>query len=271
MRSRTRRGKIIPERDSSGAYNSAVPELSFKLRIGEDELSAKVFLPAEPIRPVELLPILNKLTDAFTGIATSRAEGSGETVSCRAGCGACCRQVVPISETEAFRLAGVIKAMPAGQKQKIIARFEHIVEVLQKTGLLSRLISNKMQEEEEQVLVGIEYFRLGLPCPFLEEESCSIHPDRPSSCREYLVTSPAETCSAANAENIRPVTQAAKLSRLLFRFGDGRGKEQPRWLPLILLLDWTSTHSPEMQGSVPGTEMFQNFMALLTSDNNSGR
>jgi Fe-S-cluster containining protein len=34
-----------------------------------------------------------------------------------------------------------------------------------------------------------------MPCPFLEDESCSIHPDRPLVCREYLVTSPAELCA----------------------------------------------------------------------------
>ena len=39
-------------------------------------------------------------------------------------------------------------------------------------------------------ILGREYFQLGIPCPFLEEESCSIYHDRPITCREYLVTSP---------------------------------------------------------------------------------
>ncbi len=39
------------------------------------------------------------------------------------------------------------------------------------------------------------YFHLGIACPFLEDESCSIHADRPISCREYLVTSPAVNCA----------------------------------------------------------------------------
>ena len=42
-------------------------------------------------------------------------------------------------------------------------------------------------------------------CPFLEEESCSIHPDRPLVCREYLVTSPAELCAGPTQEGVTPV------------------------------------------------------------------
>ncbi|HEY5241787.1 MAG TPA: YkgJ family cysteine cluster protein [Polyangiaceae bacterium] len=36
-------------------------------------------------------------------------------------------------------------------------------------------------------------------CPFLEEESCSIHPDRPPICREYLVTSSPRPRAVARA------------------------------------------------------------------------
>jgi hypothetical protein len=35
----------------------------------------------------------------------------------------------------------------------------------------------------------VRYFLQGVACPFLEAESCGIHPDRPLACREYLVTS----------------------------------------------------------------------------------
>ena len=49
---------------------------------------------------------------------------------------------------------------------------------------------------EERTELAYEYFKHGIACPFLEDESCSIHPDRPMACREYLVSSPAENCRA---------------------------------------------------------------------------
>ena len=46
---------------------------------------------------------------------------------------------------------------------------------------------------------------MGVPCPFLEDESCSIHPERPLVCREYLVTSPAALCAGPTQEGVTPV------------------------------------------------------------------
>ena len=73
------------------------------------------------------------------------------------------------------------------------------------------------------------YFALGIPCPFLEEESCSIHPDRPLVCREYLVTSPAELCAGPTQEGVTPVP-VPKVS-LAAR---GLQDEREEWFPLAL-------------------------------------
>ena len=53
----------------------------------------------------------------------------------------------------------------------------------------------------ERAALSIEYFKFGIACPFLEDESCSIHPDRPMACREYLVSSPAENCRTPRPDN----------------------------------------------------------------------
>lgn len=41
--------------------------------------------------------------------------------------------------------------------------------------------------------------------PFLEDDACSIHPHRPSVCREYLVTSPAEHCAELGRKLVKRV------------------------------------------------------------------
>ncbi len=95
-----------------------MPEFKFELKIGEQMINASVNVPAEAIRPVDLLPILQGFSNAIVGAAAA-----GEAVSCRAGCGACCRQVVPISEMEAIYFAELIEEMPADRKATILARF----------------------------------------------------------------------------------------------------------------------------------------------------
>ena len=112
-------------------------------------------------------------------------ERSGASISCRAGCGACCRQVVPITETEARHVRDLVEAMPEPRRQQIRERFAAGRQRLEDAGLLETF--QHPTEIPDRVAAGMEYFRLGIACPFLEDESCSIHPDRPLSCREYLV------------------------------------------------------------------------------------
>jgi Fe-S-cluster containining protein len=246
-----------------------MPEVKFELRVGEQTMSASVGVPAEPIRPLDLLPILQQFDSGLIAMAIDQAA----PVSCCAGCGACCRQLVPIAETEALYLARVIDDMPEEQRTRVLARFSDAVEKLTAAGMREKLLpehagsnsfaSGSMKDPEVRQKTGTDYFTLGLACPFLENESCSIHPHRPLSCREYLVTSPAANCSHPSPENIRMVLLPAKLSYILYRFGDGKGEDAPRFLPLPFLLEYAANHDPESQPRVPGPELFERFFKQL--------
>jgi Fe-S-cluster containining protein len=223
-------------------------------------MSARMRVPDEPIRPMDLLPVLHEFNDALIDAAV---ESQGSRVSCRAGCGACCRQMVPISETEARYLAALIAAMPEERRQRVLARFARVLEALGTSGLLERLRAEPAPDVAARHRLGIEYFGTRTACPFLEDESCSIHSHRPASCREYLVTSPAENCSTPRADNIAMVELPAKVSNVLYRFGDGRGEHSARWMALPLLLEWVAEHGEDAQPAIPGPALFANFMNKL--------
>ena len=232
-----------------------MPELKFELNIGEKTMNASVKLPDRAIRPVDLLPILQGFSNAVAGMAID----DDQPVSCKAGCGACCRQLVPISETEAIYLAGLIEEFPEDRKSVVLARFKDAVERMKNAGLVERLNALPLEDRAARNQIGMEYFQLGLACPFLENESCSIHQNRPVSCREYLVTSPPENCSAPSAETVRMVPMPAKLSYVLYRFGDGVGKAPVKILALPLLLEFNAEPQPRL----PATRLFENFFREL--------
>ena len=156
-----------------------MPEVSatFKLSWQGRELSASVTLPSEPVSPRRLLPMVQNFTNALVGMGENFVESAGETVSCKAGCGACCRQLVPVSETEARHLRDLVDAMPEPRRTAVRERFADAKRQLDATGLLSKL--EKPNEHTRDTAIGMDYFRAGVACPFLEAESCSIHPDRP--------------------------------------------------------------------------------------------
>ena len=87
---------------------------------------------------------------------------------------------------------------------------------------------------------GLAWFQQGVPCPFLEEESCSIHPDRPLVCREYLVTSPPAACAVLGSGQVRQVAVPLRVWAAFGRSADPEGNLE--WMPLCDSLDYATTH-----------------------------
>ena len=108
--------------------------------------------------------------------------------------------------------------------------------------------------------IGLAYFRLGVPCPFLEDESCSIHPERPLACREYLVTSPASNCASPSADNIEMVPLAGKPSAAVMAVD--RSSTPGGWVPLVLALDWAGDH-PAAAQSRPAQDVVKDVFTRL--------
>src|SRR4051812_25330059 len=76
-----------------------------QLRISGESVAFEVTVPVGPTPLGDLLPVFRGLTNAVVARAVAEVETTGKAISCRAGCGACCRQVVPVSESEARAIA----------------------------------------------------------------------------------------------------------------------------------------------------------------------
>lgn len=212
------------------------------LVLGGEPVPVELTVPSGPVSEQDLLPVLQGLSSHLAERGAARAEGQGRTISCRAGCGACCRQLVPVAISEARALVELIEAMPEPRRSEVRDRFDDAVASLDAAGILDRL--NRMDEPAETL--ALDYFRAGVPCPFLEAEACSIHPHRPLICREYLVTSPAENCSDPSGDTIERISIDGRPSRALFQ-GDA-----PRtWTPLVLALTEGQALPESRNGSAP--------------------
>ncbi len=244
--------------------------VQFSVSISGREIEASAHLPAGRTTVAELLPVLHGISNMVIAAAEQDVVERGKQVSCRAGCGTCCRQLVPIAESEAQSLAGLIDAMPEDRRARVRERFRAAAEALEASGMLDRLRCVGAMTMSERIQLGVDYFRLGVACPFLEAESCSIHPHRPISCREYLVTSPPENCRNPRADMVEEVPLAAKPSRILCRFGDGRGEGEFRFVLLTLLPEWIEAHREDAQTALPAPELLLNFLRKVTGSKAPG-
>jgi Fe-S-cluster containining protein len=230
------------------------------LSIAGTPVELEVTVPAQPVRLTKMLPIFQQLTNAVVDVGVGKAEAAGEQISCAKGCGACCRQLVPIAESEAYQLQELVNAMPEPRRTTMRARFAAAQAQLQAAGLFTRILFPGELSVEEKQRLGLDYFGQGIACPFLEDESCSIHPDRPLACREYLVTSPAENCAAPSAETVQCVEVPSSVSRIVQRLTATRAVP---WVPLIAALDWAAEH-PDPSAARSGPEWMQAVFQQLT-------
>jgi len=250
-------------------YAGSLPDDStvvchFSLRVSDDLIQLSPAVPAGPASLTDLLPALRQISTELQRVATARAESEGKHVSCRAACGACCRQIVPISEPEALALAKLVESLPPERRERIRQRFRDSLRQLEAAGLLERVrdLKGRVPQADRRTF-GMEYFRAGVACPFLEDESCGIHPDRPLSCREYLVTSPAANCSNPGPGLVEMLRLPAKLSEVLYRFADGEGKGEHRYIPLVTALEWAESHSGNSLTSLSGPRLLENFVRQM--------
>ncbi len=234
------------------------------LSSSEWEMQFKLTVPAGPTTLKELLPLAQKMSDAVVDATVRVVENNGAKISCCKGCGACCRQLVPISDVEARRIAELVQALPEPRRSQVLARFTDALQRLSEAGLLEKLNHQERWFSEGYVALGLEYFRLGIPCPFLEDESCSIHPDRPVTCREFLVTSPAENCRNPTQETVKSVHLPMRVAPALALFSTLEVAPQfVRWVPLVLALEWAAEH-PDPPAVQTGPELLGEFLEHLT-------
>jgi Fe-S-cluster containining protein len=234
-------GHDDPVRLSAGTPDEGLRTGRAVLVIGGERVPLQLTVPAAPVSVERLLPILRGLSSLFAERAAARIEAEGRTISCRAGCGACCRQLVPLAPSEARALARLVDALPEPRRSLIRNRFAEALGKLEATDLLGRMGT---RTPAERTALGRAYFEQGIACPFLDDESCSIHPDRPMACREYLVTSPAENCRAPRADTIEKVTLEADPLPAVVQVENGG------WVALILALrfrDETAESAPNRE------------------------
>jgi Fe-S-cluster containining protein len=230
------------------------------VRIGEAMVPISVTVPNEPTNFEPLLPVFQGFLAEMSRRGVAKVEAEGKTISCKAGCGACCRQAVPVAPSEARALAAHVAAMPEPRRSQVRSRFAAARAALDASGVDHTPASFSETNMEERIALGMIYFNAGVACPFLVDESCSIHPVRPLACREYLVTTPAEACRTPTMESVKTVKLGGSLCQALIASEavlEGHGR-----LLLVDALAWAEDNpAPAPQHS--GPTLVQAVFAML--------
>lgn len=235
--------------------------LRLAINIAGETVQFDVSVPEGPATWEDLLPFMRTLIAVGSEISQEYFAGQGKQISCRAGCGICCRQRVPVTEFEAHRLRRLVESFPEPRRSEILARFRAAEDRIRAAGESVQL-DGATFSIEEMTKRAANYFRLMIPCPFLENESCSIYDERPLKCREYLVVSPAEYCGEPEGNQVVGLPLPVKVFLTALTLDNDSGSIQPAWIPLTELLTWTDEHQPS-DPKRTGPELLHEFMSRL--------
>jgi Fe-S-cluster containining protein len=222
-------------------------------------LTTAIDVPTGLISITAIVPLTRRLGDEAAELEIQQAAETGQSISCRKGCAACCRMLVPLSVPEAFALREYVGHLPIDQQTHLLNRLHDTKDHLTRAGLWDRM--NDVAEASRQVPDGEldpinqSYYALRIPCPYLENELCSIYESRPAACRELLVTSPAELCQDLVQNPVTPLPISMRMSSILGLTWGALTDSPPRLIPLPMALEWAERHEEESQRTWPGTSL----------------
>lgn len=117
--------------------------------------------------PADLLPVLRQAQKRFDRAYDAAPASARNLVACRAGCGTCCH--VPV---------GV-------QAHEVLIAAEYIQTHFSAARLESTIAATAAHRDAFAGKDSLARLALRLPCVLLHEDSCSIYPARPGSCRSH--------------------------------------------------------------------------------------
>ena len=163
-------------------------------------------------------------------------------------------------------ISGAITELPEPRRAAVLALFTECVERLQAAGLAAEYLSEPKPIPSDQIRdMSSRYLALGLVCPFLEDDACSIYPNRPFVCREYLVNTPKELCTNPLSGLVRTVPMVLELAAITLELAAAITGRAQRTVPLTLALVYAQTHRGELEQTYPSIQLWNQAVRKLAS------
>ncbi len=249
----------------SGSTTTEHCELALATPAGR--ITTSVEVPTGFVPVTAIIPLGRQLAAQAQQLEVEAVQAAGQSISCRQGCAACCRMLVPMSAPETFPLLDAVRQLPESDRARLHERLDRTLAALERAGLRSKLqaladTTRPMSDEELEPL-NRAYFALRVPCPFLENERCTIYEHRPSACRDLLVTSPPEWCEDVEHHPVQSVPVSVRLGTALGLLWASLRQDAPRLIPLPLALEWAERHEAERTTGGKGSALLDSFLDKL--------
>jgi Fe-S-cluster containining protein len=248
--------------------SAGIERFHLELKTPAGVLSAEVEASTGFVPIASIVPLVQRLGTETHRLEEQAVIRAGGRISCQKGCAACCRMLVPVSPLEAIALRRELLSLPDERRFHMIEKIAESKRRLEQAGLLARLTdladSGDALSDEALEPLNRDYYALRMPCPFLENEVCSIYEHRPAACRELLVTSPPELCQDLAHNPVEPIDVSIRVSTVLGLLWSDLTGRAPRLIPLPIAIDWAERHETTAHVLKKGTDLLQQALGTMT-------
>lgn len=130
----------------------------------------------------DLVPLCHQLVDHQVAQLTSELAAAGRALACRSRCTVCCHQLVVLPVPEALYIADH-HALSTTAFDRVQHKFAEAERRLRERQLVDELYDPTPSSTPPHLPVAVDYFRTQLPCPYLDDDLCTIYERRPMACR----------------------------------------------------------------------------------------
>jgi len=230
-------------------------------------LNTVLDVPTGFVPITSIVPLARRLGEEVLKLEEHQSRQAGHSISCRMGCAACCRMLVPLSPPEAFSLLEYVDQLPEKRRMALEQKIRASKAELAAHGLLDDLQAVADAEtpipDHDLEPLNRAYYAVRHPCPFLENEMCSIYEARPAACRELLVTSPAELCDNLVENPVEPIPVSVRIGTVLGLLWSTLTGSAPRLIPLPLALDWARRHRESASRRLAGSHLIDKMLDAM--------
>jgi len=111
--------------------------------------------------------------------------------------------------------------------------------------------------------LGRWYTELKLSCPFLSDGLCTIYEQRPTACREHIVTSSALLCQTEHTDESQLVRMPVSVLKALAQLASQLESTSVKAVMLPLALPWAQENLPHHQWTWPAVMMVERFIEIV--------
>jgi Fe-S-cluster containining protein len=225
-------------------------------------------------RLAEIVPVARRLSTNIALAVLGKLQEDGRVVPCRKGCSACCCYLIPLSVPEAFRLHQEFLAMDCEQRRSLLQSCLHTAKKLLDSG---STVSSANTAGGRFVFDSIQqlshwYRRVNVACPLLSDGLCAAYAQRPTACREHIVTGSSRSCATPRVDQTELVRMPISISEALALMTAELEQSDIEAVMLPLVVPWADDNKARDLRTWPApvlAETFVNTIKAMAAESDS--